>query len=495
MLEKLRSGAGTVQLRLPVSSVRLNQSQASTDSPITVSQSPISIRGNNTVTLATNKAETKTDINEGLASRLGTLIPVTNVNNTAIAIRQSEVVNAGLTNTNNKPTTNTLVFTRTAAPAVVTTNATTNDNTNHDTKNDATNNNPTDLIRQLNLARAQGLVVLQQWGDKQVLVHKATGRWIMRQGSRLVTVPPQALGINVTDSSATSSPSGSPAISSKTMEQLAEFDSILESKFKTENNGEIKNANVVVVSGVGNSKQIIQLPTTPLKKELVLGGKDGLKSNNPSPIKSPPPLPNPNATYPKPQEDPETMKRIQAILDDYNDQIRNSPDLHNRPAPRRRTNGSGNPDSPKPDSPRSSGSASGSTSPNTRRCGSESLSPSPSMSPVKSDPLTVAMAEIKESGAITLAAKPNSIPSQSSLSHAQTSTNIRLVPKVSPVVPQRIVVPAGSTVVPAAAAGGSAGALQRLVLVSAADGRRMVAVRPVNMVSANNFTNTINTNM
>lgn len=25
-----------------------------------------------------------------------------------------------------------------------------------------------DLIRQLNLARAQGLVVLQQWGDKQV---------------------------------------------------------------------------------------------------------------------------------------------------------------------------------------------------------------------------------------------------------------------------------------------------------------------------------------
>merc|ERR1719270_2607873 len=87
-----------------------------------------------------------------------------------------------------------------------------------------------------------------------------------------------------------------------------------------------------------------------------------------------------NTTYPKPQEDPETMKRIQAILDDYNDQIRNSPDLHNRPAPRRRTNGSGNPDSPKPDSPRSSGSASGSTSPNTRRCGSESLSPSPSMS-------------------------------------------------------------------------------------------------------------------
>ena len=30
-----------------------------------------------------------------------------------------------------------------------------------------------DLIRQLNVARAQGDVVLQHWGDKQVLVHKA----------------------------------------------------------------------------------------------------------------------------------------------------------------------------------------------------------------------------------------------------------------------------------------------------------------------------------
>jgi len=42
---------------------------------------------------------------------------------------------------------------------------------------------------------------------------------------------------------------------------------------------------------------------------------------------------------PKPQEDPDTLKRIQQILDDYNEQIRNSPDLQNRPAPRRRTNG------------------------------------------------------------------------------------------------------------------------------------------------------------
>merc|ERR1719295_541017 len=35
-------------------------------------------------------------------------------------------------------------------------------------------------------------------------------------------------------------------------------------------------------------------------------------------------------------DNPDTMKRIQQILDDYNQQIRNSPDLQTKPAPRRR---------------------------------------------------------------------------------------------------------------------------------------------------------------
>ena len=35
------------------------------------------------------------------------------------------------------------------------------------------------------------------------------------------------------------------------------------------------------------------------------------------------------------QEDPDTQKRIQQILDEYKELIRN-PDLQNRPAPRRR---------------------------------------------------------------------------------------------------------------------------------------------------------------
>jgi len=464
VLEKLRSaglgtGMGNVQLRLPIAAVR----------PATA--------------VASASSENKTDLSEGLAGRLGTLLTtpkVTSPTTTSLPTRlptQTALVNAGLTHVKTETTTAVVKSATVTEPV-----------------KSESSGGPADLIRQLNLARAQGLVVLQQWGDKQVLVHKATGRWIMRQGSRLVTVPPQALGISTDgSSSASSSPgAGGPAISSRTMEQLAEFDSILESKFKTES-VEVTNGGVVVVSGAGNTRQVIQLPTTPLKKELVLS-KDGVKQTL-SPVKSP--ILPAAATFPKPQEDPETMKRIQAILDDYNDQIRNSPDLHNRPAPRRRTNGSGNPDSPKADSPPGSGTVSGSTSPNNivRRCGSESLSPgpapapgpSPSMSPVK-DPLTVAMAEIKESGTLTLAAQPSLEPL-----HTHTPspapvgvTSVRLVPKTGTVT-QRIMVPAGNT--RGLMMAGQGGTVQRLVVVSNSEGRRMVAVRPM-VVSTNSFTNT-----
>ena len=397
--------------------------------------------------------------------------------------------------------------------------------------------NQVDLIRQLNMARAQGLVVLQQWGDKQVLVHKATGRWIMRQGNRLVTVPPQALGITPSGISsggnlnplqkqigtvvASGSPtkqwiqaniagmgvttaqgsptilqtgmsskpgsqllarltSGSPlekqesiqvnlsnskpSMSSSTMEQLAEFDSILESKFKSlspspalpstiqddkeENSSNIKEA-TTPVKIEGNNQNIAQSPSRAssasapgptfvilqptnkmamasstsvivtsasstssqkLNKTQSIGkitiesahsqnvdkmpssasstssrGSSSNRSPSPSPITTvnknsngirllstsapsspakytiatPPMAPNPTCSSasaspasstssvassfikppPKPQEDPDTLKRIQQILDDYNEQIRNSPDLQNRPAPRRRTNG------------------------------------------------------------------------------------------------------------------------------------------------------------
>ena len=88
----------------------------------------------------------------------------------------------------------------------------------------------------------------------------------------------------------------------------------------------------------------------------------------------------------------------------------------------------------------------------------------------------------------TTAAKPTSIPSQTPPVPVN-STNVRIIPKVGGgqgglPVGQRIVVPAGT--------------VQRLMVVSASDGRKMVAVRPVSAVSvvntSNNFTNTISTN-
>jgi hypothetical protein len=298
-----------------------------------------------------------------------------------------------------------------------------------------------DLIRQLNMARAQGLVVLQHWGDKQVLVHKATGRWIMRQGNRLVTVPPQALGITASSPAATGPmlvstataaakpPAGTAIVrsmSSSTMEQLAEFDSILESKFKSSSPSPSPSLPDVIASTttlqaaspqkphsgptfVIITTSSVATPTTATfaasnftnASNLVavsMGGSSFIKrsqsvvearSQTPpkingtmkiittttsasapnSPIKTVKMQPqatvsanvSPAATTsssvatagsaaaatassfvkppPKPQEDPDTLKRIQQILDDYNEQIRNSPDLQNRPAPRRRTNG------------------------------------------------------------------------------------------------------------------------------------------------------------
>merc|ERR1719319_1439259 len=506
VLEKMRAGGGGLQLRLPVGALRpvslpeTITSQAASASSVNPnmpkfqfafgqSPTPSPAPEDKTKSVPASPSSSCSSVtvpehgreDEGLAGRLGSLLESAGIASTAASTSAGEVrvtasvpttprstsspqvkqlpsqavlVSAGLTTVQEKKPEEVCVKQEVGA-AVITSNAT---------------QGPADLIRQLNLARAQGLVVLQQWGDKQVLVHKATGRWIMRQGSRLVTVPPQALGITSTDGGTNStSSSPGPAISSRTMEQLAEFDSILESKFKTESGEPMANGGVVVVSGAGNTRQVIQLPTTPLKKELVLtkeGQQLGLKG---SPVKSP--LLPPAAAFPKPQEDPETMKRIQAILDDYNDQIRNSPDLHNRPAPRRRTNGSGSPESPKGmDSPPSSSPTSGASSPSTVTMQCDG-SPSPNLSPTK-DPLTVAMAEIKESGALTLSTQPAQSP-------VPQVTSARLIPKTGGNMgglARGLVVQAGQS-----------GGMQRVMVVQkSGDGRTIMAVRPV-IVSTNNI--------
>ncbi|EFN73920.1 hypothetical protein EAG_10024 [Camponotus floridanus] len=75
--------------------------------------------------------------------------------------------------------------------------------------------------------------------------------------------------------------------------------------------------------------------------------KTGVKKSTPKTVKTSAtntskasPIPKPQQ---KPQEDEQTAQRIYAILDEYAEQLRNSPDLNNKPAPRRRSNPPTNP--------------------------------------------------------------------------------------------------------------------------------------------------------
>ncbi|XP_058795476.1 uncharacterized protein LOC131666651 [Phymastichus coffea] len=81
------------------------------------------------------------------------------------------------------------------------------------------------------------------------------------------------------------------------------------------------------------------------------------------------PIPKPQQ---KPQEDPETTQRIYAILGQYAEQLRNSPDLNNKPAPRRRSNPPTNPNQSSKRKKSGSSKSKGGTS------GQQTSEPSPS---------------------------------------------------------------------------------------------------------------------
>ena len=551
----------------------------------------------------------------------------------------------------------------------------------------STSTNQVDLIRQLNMARAQGLVILQQWGDKQVLVHKATGRWIMRQGNRLVTVPPQALGITSPgiSSNGTSGlqkqptavltpgspskqwiqtniggrtvsqpvaaptviPTGSPSkpvsqllarltsggqigkqdqiqvnlpnqkaeMSSSTMEQLAEFDSILESKFKSfspppseqpqvtkettsiktlppikiENNSQNLDqsvsrpqstatsgptfvilqpsntsaktsvtSSVVVTSATStssipnkiqpgnkgmsepvNSHQIEKISSTPSTSSrgssnrspspLPLGttktNANGIRilstSAPSSPAKNtstPPVALNQSCSSasaspasstsssvssnfmkppPKPQEDPDTLKRIQQILDDYNEQIRNSPDLQNRPAPRRRTNGVPN-----------------TTTSSTYSPAASSNTSSPSMSPISTNvsnnnPTSTAK---KKRGNAGLGCKSDSetdttvvqISSANAIDQGQTAGSQKSVSKittndaqsVTPVAPPPNLKPiVRQIMVPPSLAASLQASGRQLMVVTGPGGKKMVALKPLLLSQSNGSSSKGNTSI
>ncbi|XP_046986052.1 serine-rich adhesin for platelets-like [Schistocerca americana] len=90
------------------------------------------------------------------------------------------------------------------------------------------------------------------------------------------------------------------------------------------------------------------------------------------------PVPKPQQ---KPQEDEVTAQRIYAILDEYAEQLRNSPDLNNKPAPRRRSN--------PPTNPSQSSKRKKSSQNKSKLLGQQSSSSAPDMSPGTDDPRTM----------------------------------------------------------------------------------------------------------
>ncbi|XP_031778585.1 serine-rich adhesin for platelets isoform X6 [Nasonia vitripennis] len=153
-------------------------------------------------------------------------------------------------------------------------------------------------------------------------------------------------------------------VSSSTLEQLREFESVLE-QVKERSTSQSSSTDTTTVQ---TQTQTVQSNTTakqPQSQQIsvsTLGQQLLMSSQSPSSAVEFPsngntvtfqqqevtaqaaakaaPIPKPQQ---KPQEDPETTQRIYAILGQYAEQLRNSPDLNNKPAPRRRSNPPTNP--------------------------------------------------------------------------------------------------------------------------------------------------------
>lgn len=83
----------------------------------------------------------------------------------------------------------------------------------------------------------------------------------------------------------------------------------------------------------------VMLPKITVKASKGKSIRSAIAKTSPTPV---PPIAKPQQ---KPQEDEHTTQRIFDILAEYAEQLRNSPDLNNKPAPRRRSNPPTNPNS------------------------------------------------------------------------------------------------------------------------------------------------------
>lgn len=134
-----------------------------------------------------------------------------------------------------------------------------------------------------------------------------------------------------------------------TLEQLREFDMVLEQVLER-SSSEVTATSIsspaTPESATSSPKKILSIDGK-IKTEMKLNSVT-ITSISPSVSPSPKPLSSCSSgsvgkVVPKLQEDEHTAQRILDILANYKEQVRNSPDLNNKPAPRRRANPPTNP--------------------------------------------------------------------------------------------------------------------------------------------------------
>ncbi|CAB3382488.1 Hypothetical predicted protein [Cloeon dipterum] len=150
-----------------------------------------------------------------------------------------------------------------------------------------------------------------------------------------------------------------PTNNSQLENELREFDAVLRSVKERDGSSATSNNNNNNNNGAGannnNGSSRPDPPPRPRAPQAVAAGQDDNRSPDPAPAPAAPAATAtaapkaaaPAKTPPKASvEDEQTQKRIYEILSEYTEQLRNSPDLNNKPAPRRRSNPPTNP-SPK----------------------------------------------------------------------------------------------------------------------------------------------------
>nr|CAI5832721.1 unnamed protein product [Callosobruchus analis] len=167
----------------------------------------------------------------------------------------------------------------------------------------------------------------------------------------------------------------------------------------------------------------------------------------------------------KPQEDEHTTQRIFDILAEYAEQLRNSPDLNNKPAPRRRSNP---PTNPSQNSKRKKSSSS-----------TKKTTPANSSVEIDTDDITVGSEDSSGGGMVQLSVTDD----EQSQSQAATTSTVESSEAAAPTCPRQVILTDNVSV----------GSQPRNVIIADSRGSKILATVPArsgqNMLLFQSFTN------